>query len=126
MRLLLDTNVLIWRMSGRPRLGREADARVRKADELLVSVISFVELGIKIGAGKLRLPVDARRHVADSGARILPLSPEHGLGVADLPRHHGDPFDRLLISQALSEGLTILTADRIFQRYEVPVVLADG
>lgn len=126
MRLLLDTNVVIWHQEDRlDRLGRGVEA-VRGADELLVSVVSFAEMGIKRSVRKLNVSDSVRQHVADSGARILPLSPEHGLGVAELPRHHGDPFDRLLISQALSEGLTILTADRIFQRYEVPVVLADG
>lgn len=126
MRFLLDTNILIWGMHGRRRLGGRADELVRAADELTVSVVSFVEMGIKMGAGRLRLPVDARQHVLDSGARILALSPEHGLGVAELPRHHRDPFDRLLISQARSEGLTILTGDRNFQLYDVPVLMADG
>jgi PIN domain nuclease of toxin-antitoxin system len=126
VRLLLDTNILIWRMSGGRKLHARTAERLRGAEEVLVSVVSFVELGVKMSTGKLRLPVDVRRHVLESGARILGLSPEHGLALAELPPHHRDPFDRLLISQALSEGLTILTADHGFQRYDVPVLLAGG
>ncbi|MGA2454753.1 MAG: type II toxin-antitoxin system VapC family toxin [Solirubrobacteraceae bacterium] len=124
MRLLLDTNVLLWRMHGTPTLSAKASKQVDAADELMVSVVSFVEIGIKAATGRLRMPVGLREHVLDSGARILGLSPEHGLGIAELPLHHRDPFDRLLISQARSEGLTIVTADRRFADYDVPVVLA--
>jgi PIN domain nuclease of toxin-antitoxin system len=62
--------------------------------------------------------------VLESGARILGVAPEHGLAIAELPLHHRDPFDRLLIAQARSEGLTIVTADPQFARYDVPVVPA--
>jgi PIN domain nuclease of toxin-antitoxin system len=62
--------------------------------------------------------------VEESGARILGLAPDHGLGVSELPLHHRDPFDRLLISQARSEGLTVITADRRFAHYDVPLVSA--
>ena len=124
MRLLLDTHVLLWRMQGSPTLGAEASQRVDAADELVVSAISFVEIGVKVATGKLRMPAGLREYVLESGARILGLSPEHGLGIAELPLHHRDPFDRLLISQARSEGLTIVTADKYFARYDVPVVSA--
>ncbi len=124
MRLLLDTQVLLWRMHGTPTLSSKASEQVDMADELVVSVVSFVEIGIKASIGKLRMPAGLREYVLDSGARILGLSPEHGLGVAELPLHHRDPFDRLLISQARSEGLTIVTADPHFARYDVPVVAA--
>ena len=124
MRLLLDTNIVLWQQQGRlDRLGSATEA-LRTAEELLVSVISFVEIGVKAATGKLRMPAGLRQHVLDSGARILNLAPEHGLGIAELPLHHRDPFDRLLISQARLEGLTIVTADRHFALYDVPVVLA--
>jgi PIN domain nuclease of toxin-antitoxin system len=124
VRLLLDTNVLIWRQEGLlDRIGSATEA-IGTADELLVSVVSFVEIGIKAATGKLHMPVGLRERVLESGARILGLTPEHGLGIAELPLHHRDPFDRLLISQARSEGLTIVTADPHFARYDVPVVLA--
>jgi PIN domain nuclease of toxin-antitoxin system len=124
VRLLLDTQIVIWQQEGRlNRIGRAVDA-LQRADELLVSVVSFVEIGVKAATGKLRIPAGIREHVLDSGARILGLSPEHGLGVAELPLHHRDPFDRLLISQALHEGLAIVTADAHFTAYDVPLVLA--
>ena len=90
----------------------------------MVSVVSFIEIGVKAATGKLRIPDNFRERVLQSGARILGLSPEHGLGIAELPLHHRDPFDRLLISQARQEGLTIVTADGRFTDYDVPVVLA--
>jgi PIN domain nuclease of toxin-antitoxin system len=126
VRLLLDTHVLIWQQEGRLDLIGRATETIEAADELLVSVISFVEIGIKVATGKLRMPVGIRDHVLHSGARLLNLSPEHGLGIAELPLHHRDPFDRLLISQARSEGLAIVTADPQFARYDVPVVRAGG
>lgn len=122
MRLLLDTHVLLWRMRGRPVLSEDVEQTIRGADELLVSVITFAEIGIKTSVGKLRPPADLVGHVLDSGARILGLAPEHGLGVAALPLHHRDPFDRLLIAQARHEGLTVVTADRRFGDYDVPLV----
>jgi PIN domain nuclease of toxin-antitoxin system len=124
VRLLLDTHVVIWQQEGRlDRIGEGTEA-IKTADELLVSVISFAEIGIKAATGKLRMPASLRQSVLDSGARILGLAPEHGLGVAQLPLHHRDPFDRLLISQARSEGLTIVTADPRFEAYDVPLVMA--
>ncbi len=124
MRLLLDTHVLIWHHQGRlDRFGGATEA-ILAADELLVSVVSFVEIGIKMAVGKLSHAEGIREHTLDSGARLLGLSPEHGLGIASLPLHHRDPFDRLLISQARAEGLTILTADPHFARYDVSVVSA--
>lgn len=124
MRLLLDTHVLIWQQEGRLDLIGRATEAIEAADELLVSVISFVEIGVKVATGKLRMPAGIREHVLNSGARLLNLSPEHGLGIAELPLHHRDPFDRLLISQARSEGLSIVTADPWFTRYDVRVVRA--
>jgi PIN domain nuclease of toxin-antitoxin system len=111
-------------MHGTPALSGEASERIDDAGELLVSVVSFIEIGVKAATGKLRIPAGLRQHVLDSGARILNLAPEHGLGIAELPLHHRDPFDRLLIAQARCEGLTIVTADPHFARYDVPVVIA--
>jgi PIN domain nuclease of toxin-antitoxin system len=123
VRLLLDTHVVIWQQQGRlDRIGRASEV-IEAAEELLFSVVSFAEMGIKAATGKLRMPRDIREHILGSGVRILGLAPEHGLGVAGLPLHHRDPFDRLLISQARSEGLTIVSADRRFQDYDVPLVL---
>jgi PIN domain nuclease of toxin-antitoxin system len=123
VRLLLDTHILLWHQEGRlDRIGHAAEA-ITAAEELLVSVVSFLEVGIKAATGKLRMPAGLREHVLESGARILNLAPEHGLGMAQLPLHHRDPFDRMLIVQARAEGLTIVTADRVFAAYDVPLAL---
>jgi PIN domain nuclease of toxin-antitoxin system len=126
VRLLLDTHIVIWQLDGRlDRIGRATET-IRAADELLVSAITFLEIGIKAATEKLRIPAGLREHLLASGVRILSLDPQHGLDVAALPLHHRDPFDRVLISQARAEGLTIVTADRQFARYDVPVVAAGG
>jgi len=122
VRLLLDTQIVLWQLQGvRPVRPRAREA-IERASELTFSVVSFAEIGVKSAIGKLVVPKDLREHVVGSGLRILGLAPDHGLGVADLPMHHRDPFDRLLISQARYEGLTILTADRRFADYDVPVI----
>ena len=123
MRLLLDTHVVLWQLDDRT-LSASAVGAIEEASELLFSVVSFAEVGIKVSTGKLVPRPELRELVLDGGMRILGLATEHGLGVAELPLHHRDPFDRLLISQARAEGLTILTADAHFARYEVPVVSA--
>ena len=126
MRLLLDTHVVLWQLQGARPVRPRAQEAIERASELSFSVVSFAEIGIKSAIGKLVVPEDLREHVVRSGLRILGLAPDHGLGVAGLPMHHRDPFDRLLISQARSEGLTIVTADRRFARYDVPVIDADA
>lgn len=122
MRLLLDTHIVLWELDGSRALKREARTAVEHATELLFSVVSFAEVGVKAAIGKLAVPGDFHDHVLRSGLRVLGLAPDHGLAVADLPMHHRDPFDRLLIAQAVSEGLTIVTADRRFAAYGVPLV----
>ncbi|MEX1142514.1 MAG: type II toxin-antitoxin system VapC family toxin [Thermoleophilaceae bacterium] len=122
MRLLLDTQVVLWELQG----GRAVQARARRAieeaKEIAFSVVSFAEIGVKVAIGKLVVPDDLRDHIVASGLTILGLAPEHGLGVSELPLHHRDPFDRLLISQAREEGLTVITADRRFADYDIPVI----
>ena len=126
MRLLLDTHVVLWELGGSRTVRAGARRAIARATELTFSIVSFAEIGVKAAIGKLEVPPDLQEHVLRSGLRVLGLAPEHGLGVADLPLHHRDPFDRLLISQARSEGLTIVTADRRFAAYDVPVVDAAG
>lgn len=122
MRLLLDTHVVLWRLSGARRLGPNARSAVERATELMFSVVSFAEIGVKVAIGKLKLPDGLREHLADTGIRTLALAPDHGLGIAELPLHHRDPFDRLLIAQARTEGLTIVTADSRFVDYDIKVI----
>jgi len=125
MRLLLDTQIVLWQLQGARTARGEARAAIERASELAFSVVSFAEIGAKAAIGKLTVPADLHDHVLRSGLRIIGLAPDHGLLVAHLPLHHRDPFDRLLIAQARAEGLTIVTADPRFADYDVPVVTAD-
>jgi len=122
MRLLLDTHVVLWELAGTRMVGPRAQEAIEQAGELLFSVVSFAEIGVKAAIGKLAVPDDLQQHIHGSGLRILGLDPEHALGVARLPLHHRDPFDRLLISQARSEGLTMLSADARIGDYDVDLI----
>jgi PIN domain nuclease of toxin-antitoxin system len=122
VRLLLDTHVVLWQLSGARRLGDHARDVVERARELVFSVVSFAEIGVKAAIGKLEVPGDVQAHVLGAGLRVLGLSPEHGLAVAHLPLHHRDPFDRLLVVQAQHEGLTLVTADERLRAYDVAVL----
>ena len=125
MRLLLDTHVVLWQLAGADRLGRRARQAIAEAAELAFSVVSFAEIGVKTAIGKLAVPTDLRQHIAASGVQVLGLAPDHGLAVAELPLHHRDPFDRLLIVQARAEGLTLVTADERIARYDVSLLPAE-
>ncbi len=122
MRLLLDTHVVLWELGSAGAVGIRAREAIVGASELLFSVVSFAEIGVKAAIGKLVVPDDLEDHVARAGLRILGLAPAHGLEVANLPMHHRDPFDRLLVSQARIEGLTLLSADQRLGRYDVPII----
>jgi PIN domain nuclease of toxin-antitoxin system len=122
VRLLLDTHVVLWQLSGTRSLGTRATEAIAAAAELAFSVVSCAEIGVKAALGKLTVPGDLRQHVAGAGLRILALTPEHGLAVAELPLHHRDPFDRLLVAQARHEGFTLMTADARMGAYEVAVL----
>jgi len=122
VRLLLDTHVVLWQLSGVRSLGARGQATIATAGELAFSVVSFAEIGVKAAIGKLAVPHDLDAHIIGTGIRILGLSAEHGLAVANLPLHHRDPFDRLLIAQARQEGFTLVTADTRIHAYDVAVL----
>ena len=124
MRLLLDTHVVLSELEGTRTVGPEGQEAIERATELIFSVVSFAEIGVKAAIGKLLVPEDLHQQIVRSGLRILGLTADHGLGVAALPMHHRDPFDRLLISQARSEDLTLLTADVRIAQYDVALVNA--
>jgi PIN domain nuclease of toxin-antitoxin system len=124
VRLLLDTHVVLWQLEGSRTLEGAARDAIEQASELLFSVVSFAEIGVKAAIGKLSVPPDLHDHVLRSGVRVLGLAPDHGLAVASLPMHHRDPFDRLLIAQARAEHLSIVTADARFADYDVSLVAA--
>jgi PIN domain nuclease of toxin-antitoxin system len=123
--LLLDTHALIWWLEGGARLREQARAAISsRANEVRVSSVSAVEISIKVAKGKLRAPGDLVAQLARHGFTALPVMIEHGIAMLGLPATHGDPFDRLLIAQARCEGFTIVTADRVFAAYNVPILPA--
>jgi PIN domain nuclease of toxin-antitoxin system len=119
---LLDTHVVLWELAGARTVGPRAQEAIERASELMFSVVSFAEIGVKAALGRLVVPADLDEHIMRSGLRILGLAPDHGLAVADLPLHHRDPFDRLLIAQARCEGLTMLSTDARIADYDVPMI----
>lgn len=122
MRLLLDTSVVLRQLDGSVAVPPLAQEAILAATELLFSVVSFAEIGIKAAVGKLVVPSDLYAQVLRSGVQVLRLGADHGLAVAELPMHHRDPFDRLLVAQARLEHLTIVTSDHHIPRYDVPCI----
>ncbi|MBI3492044.1 MAG: type II toxin-antitoxin system VapC family toxin [Acidobacteria bacterium] len=127
MRILLDTQCWLWMTLSPDRLSPKARSLVeRGGDELYLSAASAWEIAIKYSVGKLRLPEPPGRYVPSrlEALRVVPLPIEHShaLHVATLPRHHRDPFDRVLIAQAQMENLQILTADPLFAAYDVTTI----
>lgn len=122
MRLLLDTHVVLWGLGGTRSVGPRARAAIEDASELLFSVVSYAEIGVKAAVGKLTVPDTLAAEIAATGLRTLPLTAADGLAVADLPLHHRDPFDRLLVAQAVREGLTLVTADARVRAYDVSLI----
>lgn len=124
MRLLLDTHVLLWVLSGAEELTPPTRQLIDAADEVFVSSASFWEIAIKTSTGKLAAD-PARLYAETSAVGFLPLNitPIHALAVSGLPRLHGDPFDRMLIAQAISEPLHLVTHDAVLTRYGAFVTL---
>lgn len=123
MRLLIDTHILLWGMTESRRLSPAERAALRRPENrIYVSVISLWEIAIKSRDGDLEAPGDLLGQVqSNPDFEILPVLAEHAWRVHSLPRLHRDPFDHLLIAQALCEGLTLMTHDRWLARYEAPI-----
>lgn len=130
MKLLLDTQCWLWMQASPERFRDAARALVDDPDSvLLLSPVSAWEIASKYAEGRLTLPIPPGEYVPSrmksSGVDALPLQHSHALQVAELPWHHRDPFDRLLIAQAQVEGLPILSADRQLAAYDVQVHWAE-
>lgn len=123
MRFLLDTNALLWWRAGSPRLPTEVSTRIGDPDnEIVVSIASLWEIAIKRGLGKLRFLEDFEDVMAGEEFALLNITYAHLRVLGDLPLHHRDPFDRLLISQSVAERISIVTNDRAFAAYGVATV----
>jgi PIN domain nuclease of toxin-antitoxin system len=124
MRLLLDTNIFCWSFYEPERLSREAFKAMRGAENIFVSSASIWEVAIKVRLGKMNAdPLELFGQIEANGFEELPVWSRHALAVAALPMHHTDPFDRLLIAQAISEPLHLLTSDAQLKPYSELVIL---
>lgn len=124
MKYLLDTNVFLWSRGAEAKLNERSKKILGSADsELHLSAVSSWEIAIKFALGLLRLPSSPAIYVPETlhSWRILPLeiTHTHALAVGELPPHHRDPFDRMLIAQARAEDMVLLTADSVFEKYDV-------
>ncbi len=124
MKLLLDTHAFLWWVADRRELSRKARSAIGSGrNQCLVSIASSWEIAIKVSLGKLRIEGALDRflpeQMATNGFQPLPIDLKHAARVAALPFHHRDPFDRLLVAQALEEELALVTADPVFTKYGV-------
>lgn len=124
MRLLLDTHIFLWALAGSTRLTRSTRQLIENAEVAYVSAASIWEVAIKARLGKIDAdPHELAAAIESSGFLELPVTAAHASGVALLAPHHNDPFDRILVAQALSEPLRLVTADPILVKYSELVEL---
>jgi PIN domain nuclease of toxin-antitoxin system len=124
---LLDTQIVLWAGAAPERLGRVVRAVLDDPSaDVIVSAISLAEMAIKRSIGKLAMPVTPRTFCEAIGLRLIPLEPEQADHVGELPMHHRDPFDRLLIAQAITLDATLVSADRAFAAYDALKLLPNG
>ncbi len=125
MNLLLDTHVLLWWLDDHPTLSKKAKAAIADGKNLVfVSAVVIWEIRIKQALGKLEIPRNFQRVLDDQPFEMLDITVEHAHTVGDLPTHHRDPFDRMLIAQAKVEGLTLVTRDIRLKKYKVSLIEA--
>jgi PIN domain nuclease of toxin-antitoxin system len=126
MRYLLDTHVLLWWIADEPKLRAGTRATISDPScDVAVSVASIWEAVIKRAVGRLCFETSILLDtLSRSGIRVIPITAAYALAAGDLPRHHDDPFDRMLVAQALAEGLTLISRDARLRAYEVAIVEA--
>lgn len=126
MNLLLDTHVALWAIAASPRLPKQAREMIQSPQSTVwVSAATVWEIAIKHGLGRGDMPVSgeaALGYFRESGYRFLPVAPEHAAAVENLPPHHADPFDRILIAQALTEPMRLMTHDPMLARYSDAII----
>lgn len=126
MNLLLDTHVALWAIADSPKLPQTArELILSPRTNIWISAASVWEISIKHALGRGDMPVsghDAMRYFRESGYRFLPIEPEHAVAVESLPAHHQDPFDRILVAQALTEPMRLMTHDPLVALYSDTVI----
>ena len=125
MNLLLDTHALLWWLDANPTLSEKAKSTIADGNNLVfVSAAVIWEIRIKQALGKLEIPSNFRKVLDEQPFEMLPITAEHAHAVGDLPAHHRDPFDRMLIAQATVERLSIVTRNTIIKEYKIPIIKA--
>jgi PIN domain nuclease of toxin-antitoxin system len=125
MRLLLDTHVLLWALNNPAKLSKKTRSLIERS-EVLISAASLWEISIKAALGKLKAdPRDIFDAIEPSGFDVLPVQAVHAIEAFSLGTAHGDPFDRLLVAQAMSERISLLTFDEVLLGYGPSVRLAE-
>ncbi len=120
LRVLLDTHALLWWLDDDNRLPGSWRTAISDPDnQVLVSAVTIAEIAIKSSIGKLQAPMDLLDALRTSNLETLPLQADHAAALRDLPWHHRDPFDRMIIAQATVEDLAVASVDRSFAAYEV-------
>ncbi|MGH9410175.1 MAG: type II toxin-antitoxin system VapC family toxin [Vicinamibacterales bacterium] len=126
MKRLVDTQAFLWFVSGDSRLSAAARQAIEEDEHAwCISAASVWEMAIKSGLARLTLPTTAVEYIGEkvrSGLQVLAIDWSHAAAVERLPPHHRDPFDRLIIAQALDEGCDIITRDAVFRKYGVTVI----
>lgn len=123
MKLLLDTHVALWWLADDDRVGGDAARQLGDAsNRVLLSAAVAWEVAIKRSLGKLRAPAELTATLLGAGVQPLPITLEHASAVEALPWHHRDPFDRLLVAQAIVERATIVSHDDRLRSYDVPII----
>jgi len=123
MRILLDTHIYLWWLDDSPQLSMAARTMIQEAETVYISSATLWEAVIKIGLGKLEAdPAELVAGIRASGFEPLPITPEHALALPGLANHHKDPFDRMLIAQAISEPLRLVTMDGFLSAYSELVI----
>jgi len=124
VRLLLDTHALLWWLSGDAQLGQRASDLIEDpTHDVLISMVSLWEIQVKVRVGKLAADLqEILQEIKAQSFQLLPINPEHLIRLSTLPAHHKDPFDHLLIAQAIVEELTFVSEDRHTPKYSVQFV----
>jgi PIN domain nuclease of toxin-antitoxin system len=122
MTLLLDTHIALWAITGDATLGEDFLDRLRHDADIFLSPVSLWEITMRQATGKLAGPADLAKRVRHMGFLELPVTYAHAIAAGRLPPHHRDPFDRMLVAQAVTEGLTLVSRDWSFELYDVDIL----
>jgi len=125
LKLLLDTHVMLWAISDPGRLSDQARSAIASEEnEVFVSVVSPWEIAIKKSRNRIEIPDDLDRGLESSRFKLLPVLLRHTKAIETMPHHHRDPFDRMLVAQAIIDGMTLVTADRKLTHYAAALLPA--